>query len=625
MKHNIINNIINEAIENALNEYHEQYRIPFKEFGEGHAFIDEFIDWIQYSSKKGTLPKPKITWEEGIKKGCEEYAKKIGKEFDEVYESFINSDTFEEEALTFDENGNLYVERAINMSTPDGDLNDKDARLYGTLINKYEKNVGGCWAYKKGMANAYCGNGDIEVIFKGYMFLDDVFWSEFIRLELRGYDEKEIRTYPNGRVQLMEIVVDNKTLTTKSFDGPRILSSTFFGNNQIYGKSGFAKLGYQRIGYDNQFIDREGNEYKLTDYVQKSLQNGARPEEVFDYINDFENGFAVVTLNKKNNIVDSNYNIISPELWFDECDVFKKGFSAVQLNDKYNFINAEGKLLSPNLWFDTAQFFSDGFAVISLNGRYNFISTEGKLLSPNQWFDYCYYFNEGYASVVMEGRYNFIDTEGNLVSKNMWFDEAYTFHNGFATVRKRSKNNIINTEGNLISPDMWFDECYVFSEGFAKVILDSKENFIDANGNLLSPKQWFDYCESFKNGLGLVKLNNKGNWIKQDGSFLSPQWFEHCSTFRNGMAIVELNRVYNYIDTDGNILSPNFWFDVCYPFNGEYASVNVNEKWYQMDKQLNFYDYKGNRIPNPINNANESLTRLRGIIRHYINEAIRQF
>ena len=87
MKKRFKNIVLEEINKFLIKEYHGQYRTPFEEFGEGHAIMDEFIDWIQYSSKKGTLPSPSITFEEGIKKGIEYWVKKEGYDYDELYES----------------------------------------------------------------------------------------------------------------------------------------------------------------------------------------------------------------------------------------------------------------------------------------------------------------------------------------------------------------------------------------------------------------------------------------------------------------------------------------------------------------------------------------------------------
>ena len=508
-----------------LKEYHEQYRIPFKEYGEGHAFIDEFIDWIQYASQKGTLPKPKITFEEGIKKGCAEYAKKTGNDISQIEKLFY--DKLEQEALTFDKNGNVYVERAITMQLPYGGLNGKTEKLYNELINAYEKNVGGCWSYKKGMGKAYCGDDGMKFVFKGYMFLDDVYWTEFIRLELRGLNEKEIRTYPNGRVQLMEIVVDDKTLTTKSFDGPRILNSTYFGNNQKYGKAGFAKLGYQRIGYDKQYIDREGNEYTFdafADLVQKKLQSGARPEDVFDKVAEYRDGFARVKLSGKWNYIDTNVNLVSPKQWFDYCNNFNGGFAIIELNDKENIINANGELFvgdfnSTDNWFDRCSPFLEGFAVIINKGKCNLINQNRQLITDfptadesikGEWFDNCYSFKDGLAVVQLNRKENYIDTEGNLLSPNQWFDECNGFYNGIAVVKLNEKQNYIDIEGNLIYPNQWFDECYSFNNGIARVKLNGTVYLTDAEGNL------YDYETGQPLNMNVKTMNSQNETVRKN-------------------------------------------------------------------------------------------------------------
>ena len=167
------------------------------------------------------------------------------------------------------------------------------------------------------------------------------------------------------------------------------------------------------------------------DEVQELLNSGKKPEEIFDQVFDFQDGFA-----------------------------------HVGLNDKSNFINTEGKLLSPNQWFDGADNFKDGVARVKLNGKWNFINKEGKLLSPNQWFEWSGYFYNSFACVKLNGKYNFISTEGNIIS-NQWFDYANDFCNGFARVRLNGKSNYINTEGKIVDR------------------LDESKNFVDPQKVLL--------------------------------------------------------------------------------------------------------------------------------------------
>ena len=113
--------------------------------------------------------------------------------------------------------------------------------------------------------------------------------------------------------------------------------------------------------------------------VQDLLDQGVDPEEIFDWIGDFSEGYAVV-----------------------------------ELNNKFNFIDTQGKLFSPNQWFDGFGNFSDGYAPVKLNNKWNLIDTQGKLVSPNQWFDYVGDFSDGYAPVKLNGKWYKIDTKGNI-------------------------------------------------------------------------------------------------------------------------------------------------------------------------------------------------------------------
>ena len=181
------------------------------------------------------------------------------------------------------------------------------------------------------------------------------------------------------------------------------------------------------------------------DEAQELLDAGTPPEEIFQYVGDFSEGFARVSLNGKWNFIDKNCKLLS-NTGFDNACKFSEGVAIVVLNDKYNFIDRNGKFLS-NTGFDGVGDFSEGFARVQLNGKYNFIDKNGKFLS-NMGFDYMWNFSEGFALVQLNGKYNFIDRNGKLLS-NTWFDYMWNFSEGFARVRLNGKYNFIDKNGNL--------------------------------------------------------------------------------------------------------------------------------------------------------------------------------
>jgi hypothetical protein len=208
----------------------------------------------------------------------------------------------------------------------------------------------------------------------------------------------------------------------------------------------------------------------------------------------------------------------SPEDVFEYCDEFSEGYAVIFLKNKYNFIDIEGNLLFPNQWFDVCGNFHEGYAVIELNDKYNLISTKGDLLFPNQWFDWCGDFNYGYVAFRINDKYNWINAEGDLLVPNQWFDSGGNFYDGYAIVRLKNKGwNFINTEGDILSPNQWFDDAYSFYNEYAVVILNSGYNLIDVRGDLLSPNQWFHWCGKFNNGSARVKLNGVYYYINGEG------------------------------------------------------------------------------------------------------------
>ena len=192
------------------------------------------------------------------------------------------------------------------------------------------------------------------------------------------------------------------------------------------------------IGMNFYQTFKPNNKWKdLLDNCMRRLANGEDPNDVFDYVNNSNDGFALVELNGKWNFINTHGELLCNK-WFDYCSDFNDGFAVVELNGKWNFINTHGELLC-NEWFNSCGGFYDGFAVVELNDKYNFINTRGELLwKGNQWFDSCGGFNNGFARVKLNGKYNFINTRGELLC-NEWFNNCGVFSDGFAVVRLDDK------------------------------------------------------------------------------------------------------------------------------------------------------------------------------------------
>ena len=219
--------------------------------------------------------------------------------------------------------------------------------------------------------------------------------------------------------------------------------------------------------HSTEYLMKKG--YVPFDIVQKLLDNGEKPEEIFNYCGDFCEGFAMVKLNGKYNYINANNQLIS-KTWFDYGGYFRKGFACVELYGKYNFINVNGQIIS-DTWFDDCYAFYNGFAYVKLNGKWNFINTDGQIIS-NIWFDGCGSFKNGFARVELNNKYNFINTNGQLLS-NTWFDECGGFDDGFAIVKLNGKTNYINTNGQIVESKGRKNKHIIITEEQEKLLKES--------------------------------------------------------------------------------------------------------------------------------------------------------
>ena len=189
------------------------------------------------------------------------------------------------------------------------------------------------------------------------------------------------------------------------------------GNDSIMNPKQISEV----IGMNFYQTFKPNNKWKeLVDNCMRRLANGEYPNDVFNNVSGFHNGFAAVELNEKWNFINTRGELLCNK-WFDYCSDFHNGFAKVVLNEKYNkynFINTRGELLwKGNQWFDRCSDFNNGVAAVELNEKYNFINTRGELLC-NKWFDWCCEFYNGFAKVGLNGRAFRIDTKGQLHDMN---------------------------------------------------------------------------------------------------------------------------------------------------------------------------------------------------------------
>jgi len=318
------------------------------------------------------------------------------------------------------------------------------------------------------------------------------------------------------------------------------------------------------------------------DYAMRCLKNGEPVWKVFDESEE-EGGYFYVKLNTKWNIYDENNKRFLSKKWFDNIqEFFDNGFAVVILNDKYNMLNEKGEIVFSD-WFDYIAGIDDGCRRVVKNEHQNFIDKYCRFIS-NDWFEDADNFYDGLAYVGRRKtddwrhcEYNYIRPDGSFLL-NDWLDDAQSFQNGLAKVGMGDKENFVDTNGNFLI-DCWPNRVWRFYKGKSIIKLNDKYNLVDRNGNVLL-EQWYDGIGTCYDDCYLVVLNKKYNFIKRDTlTLVSPnQWYDDASPFNEGFASIKLKEKCNFIDTSGRILCPQTWFDdVIDDFDGGRAYAVIGD------------------------------------------------
>ena len=628
-------------IKSLLKEYSNEPRLPFdeREFRYKNG-LETFIDWLEDFGKYGELPPSKMSFEEGIRSGLVTACKWA---YGNKHRNDKNKDNYEpsEEDLEYfydelevneflnkvkiDDRGLMYVERAIAIPTITSP--DVDQKWLNKLKNLYHNNVGGCWSWGDGAAEAYCGNGNDTITLMGYIRMEDIDWVEtdYINngMQYGASFEKEIRTKPNAKIELFGLRFTNSSNpkkyrgSTKFPNGKTlIVSATYFGNEGHY-NGNYAQI-YDANSKDIKYMDRENNIFVGRDLARNlAYKHNEHPSSELGepwITMDSNDELAVITIDGIDlmSLFDLKKGVfICPDVWFFNIQLNNiHNDIAIVTNDigKENYLDiTKGRVLS-DTWFDMCYNFdvNSDVAIVVNDEKQTYLRRDGKFLF-NEWFDKCEPFDEkGIARVFKRNLVTLIRKDGSFV-KDVWFENIKVAAVGIYIGKHPVYGCLYFTyEGKTLFGD-FFDDASAFDEnGIAIAKQDGKFTYLKKDGTFLS-NMWFSKCERFgRFNCAIVELDNKQNLLRMDGTLVLDKWVDECSNFQsNGIAIVTLNYKDTYIKTDGSLLI-NDWFDLCGRFYHEKLACVVkdgrenlvtSDGSYLLDTWFDHITYQGAQLP----------------------------
>lgn len=320
-----------------------------------------------------------------------------------------------------------------------------------------------------------------------------------------------------------------------------------------------------------------------------------------------------VKIKGKNVLFDADGHFSSNK--FDFIGEFNDGIAKVSIDKKFNFINSFGKTLSDNVFFDNAWDFSNGYALVKVGDNIGMIDKTGNyFIEPNNWglkrvsddlgkiqkgfqfiifhnltgkaissklFDEVGYLSCGLINVKYDGNWGYIDTIGKTII-DFQYSEARPFFEDRAIIGNSNGDfGVIDIKGvEILKPNLKY--IGNFENGFAIFSTDynrDNKGIINSQGNVVVKAGVYEDIKDYSNGLSRVKKYLYG-YINEQGIIKLPLDYEEAGPFINGFAIIKKGK-YKIIDKKGEVIKKLNYDDIYmfyYSENGIYP-VNEEKKW----------------------------------------------
>ena len=286
----------------------------------------------------------------------------------------------------------------------------------------------------------------------------------------------------------------------------------------------------------------------------------------FDSANDFHEGLALVTSNRKTMFIDTTgKTVITPQ--FDIVNNFSEGLAPVNVGQKripnlglisdpgkWGYLDKKGQLVIP-LKFTHAENFSEGLAAVTDGDHGGFIDHAGKFVFDVP-LDVTLGFHEGVVGVLLRGTVTYFDRTGKkLPISTEYGPKSNSFSEGLVPIETKGKWGFVDRTGKLVVEPR-FEDADDFSEGLAPVKISGETiwcprddagnrsgftmrwGYIDKTGKLVIPTQ-FESAAPFAEGLAVIHNCEQAYFIDKTGQTVISGNFRYASSFSGGLARVE--------------------------------------------------------------------------------------
>lgn len=260
-------------------------------------------------------------------------------------------------------------------------------------------------------------------------------------------------------------------------------------------------------------------------------------------------------------LIDTAGNIVLEPI-YDYIDNFKNGYAAVKKDDLWGFIDENLNLIIDCKYYDYRSFSSNKFTSVKFTeypGSWGIIDNKGNKIDLEK--DYGFYFigefNNNLAIAKYYGIWCLIDNQGNVVNNNYFTDLIYFDNQKLYVSRKLYNTMIINElEEVKVLPEYNYEEIYYKSNGMYQVMRDNKFGYMDETGEEVI-EAVYHLCYEFSkdSDLAFVMIDDKkGGYINKNNEFVIPPIYNFGNIFNFGLTSVLIDDNWIFIDENGNKL-----------------------------------------------------------------------
>ena len=293
------------------------------------------------------------------------------------------------------------------------------------------------------------------------------------------------------------------------------------------------------------FVDKTGNEVV-------SL--------IYDSVNDFEHGLAVVEANTKYGIIDEKGSVVVPLIY----DLILNPHTnfPVMLNGKWGAITPTGAICIP-IKYENLSFVDENLAQAVYGNKLGYIDSNDSIVIPFKYApNFRSYYGHGLSQLrLLDGSYIWMDIHGNEYNSVAeakqainWVDEIYELRE-FDTHPLLHETHILINEQGQETP-LPYNKVYAIDLDLFKVELDGRWGIINQFGaEIVSPK-YHAIGYRFHQNITPVYLNNKIGFIDKTGEEVIPLIYNELSIMDKWLFGVRFGTKWGLINRDGKEIAP---------------------------------------------------------------------